>query len=120
MYVEGVGCPSLEYMLVAGAVRLAQSKGLHRQPGTAWNMGPQEIQQRNKIFWIVYGYEKHIAHRSGRASCIDDDDISCNITTIMTPGSENPVEFSTYAIKHAQISSRIGKRFSKFLCYLPR
>lgn len=76
-------------------------------------MTPAEIQQRNSIFWVVYSYEKHIAHRSGRASAIDDDDISCHIPTYA--GSLNSLEFSTYAIKHAQISSKIGKRFSRFL-----
>ncbi|TVY34894.1 putative transcriptional regulatory protein [Lachnellula occidentalis] len=117
LYVEGVGCPALEYMLCSVAWRLAQSKGLHRQAGTAWGMGAQEIQHRNWIFWILYSYEKHIAHRSGRASAIDDDDISCHIPTTVPDGSSNNVEFCTYVIKHAQLSSQIGKRFSTVQAY---
>lgn len=117
IYVEGVGCPSLEYMLCSGAVRLAQAKGLHRQPGSAWGMSPEEIQQRNWIFWVLYSYEKQVAQRSGRASAIDDEDISCHIPTVALFGSSNKVEWSTYMIKHAQISSRIGKRFSTVQAY---
>ncbi|TVY30806.1 putative transcriptional regulatory protein [Lachnellula hyalina] len=117
LYVEGAGCPALEYMLCSVAWRLAQSKGLHRQAGTAWGMGAQEIQHRNWIFWILYSYEKHIAHRSGRSSAIDDDDISCHIPTTVPTGSSNNVEFCTYVIKHAQLSSQIGKRFSTVQAY---
>ena len=117
VYVEGVGCPSLEYMLVSSALRLAQSKGLHRQAGTAWGMGPQEIQNRNWIFWVAYTYEKHIAYRSGRASATEDDDISCQIPTVPPVGSNNHVEFCTHAFKHAQISSQIGKQLSTLRSY---
>ncbi|TVY54622.1 putative transcriptional regulatory protein [Lachnellula cervina] len=117
LYVEGAGCPALEYMLCSVAWRLAQSKGLHRQAGTAWGMGAQEIQHRNWIFWILYSYEKHIAHRSGRASAIDDDDISCHLPTTAPAGSSNNVGFCTYVIKHAQLSSQIGKRFSTVQAY---
>ncbi|PVH76694.1 hypothetical protein DL98DRAFT_464707 [Cadophora sp. DSE1049] len=95
LYAEGVGSPSLEYMLCSGALRLAQSKGLHRQAGSAWGMSSQEIEQRNWLFWMIYTYEKHIAHRSGRAS----------------------VNFGTYIITHAQISSRIAKGFSTVQAY---
>jgi hypothetical protein len=76
-------------------------------------MAPWEIQQRNWIFWVAYLFEKHIAIRSGRASAIDDDDISCHLPTVPL-GCGNHLEFATYAFKHAQISSRIGKRFGTY------
>ncbi|CZR52471.1 uncharacterized protein PAC_02348 [Phialocephala subalpina] len=117
LYSEGIGSPSLEYMLCSGALRLAQSKGLHRQAGSAWGMSPQEIEHRNWIFWMIYTYEKHIAYRSGRASAIDDDDISCHLPTTIPMGSGNNLEYSTYIIKHAQISSQIGKGFGTVQAY---
>ncbi|KAL5314332.1 hypothetical protein ACEPPN_018758 [Leptodophora sp. 'Broadleaf-Isolate-01'] len=117
LYAEGAGSPSLEYMLCSGALRLAQSKGFHRQAGSAWGMSSQEIEQRNWLFWMIYTYEKHIAHRSGRASAIDDDDISCHLPTTVQMGSYSHLDFGIYIIKHAQISSRIAKGFSTVQAY---
>lgn len=68
VYAEALSCPSLEYMLISAAMRLAQSKGLHRQPGSNWGLSPQDTDHRNWIFWVLYSYEKHVAHRSGRPS----------------------------------------------------
>jgi len=68
--VEGVGCQAIEYTLGSDALRLAYSKGLHRQPGTAWGISPEEVEHRNRLFWVIYLFEKHIAYRSGRPSVI--------------------------------------------------
>ncbi|OCL02150.1 hypothetical protein AOQ84DRAFT_349537 [Glonium stellatum] len=111
-FTEGLGNPALEYMLVSNALRLAQSKGLHRQPVETWNMQEPEIQHRNWLFWAIYAYEKHIAFRSGRPSAIDDDDISCQIPTTTPEGSAINFDFFIQIIKHAQITSAIAKELS--------
>lgn len=67
-YTEGLGCPALEYMLCANTVRLAQAKGLHRQPAKAWNLAADDVLHYNWLFWAVYHCEKQIAQRSGRPS----------------------------------------------------
>jgi hypothetical protein len=67
-FTEGLGSPCLEYMLCSNAMRLACSKGLHRQAATSWGMTEQEICHRNWTFWGIYCLEKHIACRSGRPS----------------------------------------------------
>lgn len=69
-YTEGMGNPALEYMLVSNALRLAQSKGLHRQPIASWHLSEEETNSRNWLFWSIYAYEKHIAFRSGRPSVL--------------------------------------------------
>lgn len=67
-FVEGLGTPNLEYMLCSDAARLAQAKGLHRQPATSWGLSEMEITHRAWMFWAIYVYEKHVALRAGRPS----------------------------------------------------
>ncbi|KIW06082.1 uncharacterized protein PV09_03253 [Verruconis gallopava] len=108
-FTEGLGNPALEYMLISNAVRLAQSKGLHRQPSDAWKMNESEIQRRSWLFWVIYSYDKHIAFRSGRPSAIDDDDISCDMPKLNVENGIPDKEFVVEVIKHAKIASRIAK-----------
>ncbi|OQU95760.1 Fungal specific transcription factor domain-containing protein [Cladophialophora immunda] len=109
-FAEGLGNPALEYMFCASAARVAQAKGLHRRPAKAWNVAAHDELHYSWLFWAIYCCEKHIAHRSGRPSAIDDDEISCQIPSEACPGSTLDVEAFTYLIRHAQISSQISKR----------
>ena len=59
---------SLQYMLCSNAMRLACSKGLHRQPARSWNILPREVDHRHWLFWSIYCLEKQICSRSGRPS----------------------------------------------------
>lgn len=68
VFVEGLGHPKLEYMLISTAVRLAQSKGLHLQPASTSKLSASEIALRSRLFWTMYAYEKHVAYRAGRPS----------------------------------------------------
>lgn len=65
-FVEGIGSPSLDYMLSLSALKLAESKGLHRQPAAAWNLGDTAVQIRRYMWWAIYGFERLNAYRSGR------------------------------------------------------
>ncbi|MCJ1299227.1 hypothetical protein MMC08_002019 [Hypocenomyce scalaris] len=109
-YVEGLGGPALEYMLCANTARLAQAKGLHRQPSKSWKLPEIEIVQRNWLFWTIYCVEKLIAYRSGRPSAIDDDDISCQVPNTVVPGSAMDLDVLTAYVQHAQLSSMISRR----------
>lgn len=55
-------------MMCVSAVRLAQTKGLHRQPASSWNLPEDEMLHRNWLFWAIYVHEKQVTHRSGRPS----------------------------------------------------
>jgi hypothetical protein len=109
-FSEGLGNPALEYMLCANAARLAHAKGLHRRPAKAWNLAESDELHHSWLFWALYCCEKLIAHRSGRPSAIDDDEISCQIPTQACHGSTIDVPAFTYIIRHARISSQISKR----------
>lgn len=65
-YTEGVGSPHLEYTLISEAMRLATSKGLHRQPSVSQRLSVQAINSRCWLFWAIYSLDRQIASRSGR------------------------------------------------------
>ncbi|EWY89745.1 hypothetical protein FOYG_07412 [Fusarium oxysporum NRRL 32931] len=109
-FAELLGSPSVEYMLCSAAVRLAQSKGLHRQPSKAWSLSELDVSHRSWMFWALYCHDKYIALRSGRPSILDDDDISCEIPTTIPAGGTMDVTLCTAYVKHAQICSQILKR----------
>ena len=79
-YVEGLGSPALEYMMCANAARVAQAKGLHRQPSRTWNLPETEILHHNWLFWAIYCCEKQIAQRCGRPSVIDSILLNTSMT----------------------------------------
>ncbi|KAM3154891.1 hypothetical protein ABEW05_004608 [Botrytis cinerea] len=111
-FAEGLGSPSLGYMLTSCATRLAQAKGLHRQPAQSWNLPLAEQQHRIGLFWTLYIIEKHICYRSGRPSIIDDDDISCPFPNSQLANNTSHIDPFIYIVQHAQISSRIAKQLA--------
>ncbi|KEF57046.1 uncharacterized protein A1O9_07236 [Exophiala aquamarina CBS 119918] len=110
LHLEGAGNPALESMMCISAVRLAQTKGLHRQPASSWGLPQDEVLHRNWLFWAIYVHEKQVTHRSGRPSTIDDDNISCQVPSSIVPGSTIDRGFLTSMINHAQISARIYRK----------
>jgi hypothetical protein len=74
--MQGTANPQPSYFLIAAAVRIATSIGMHRRGGS-FGLNPIELEQRRRIFWILYILDKDTALRSGRPPCINDDD--CNV-----------------------------------------
>ncbi|RSL58714.1 hypothetical protein CEP54_007604 [Fusarium duplospermum] len=108
-HAEALGTPALEYTLLSNATRLAQSKGLHLRTTPGTQMASEDDLARQRIWWTLYSYEKHLAYRSGVPSAIDDDYISCPVPTSMKRGSSISSEFFTKTVAQAQISSSISK-----------
>ncbi|KAJ0420293.1 hypothetical protein BJY00DRAFT_313232 [Aspergillus carlsbadensis] len=114
-YAEGFGNPALEYMLVSNAVRLAQSKGLHRQqPPHSLAISEDDRLERAWLFWVMYAYDKHVAFRSGRPSAISDEDVSCEIPNKAVAGSGISVDFVTQVVQHSRIASDISRELTSF------
>lgn len=109
-YAEATANEGFEYIVCATAVRLAQAKGLHRQPSKMLNLPEDEILHRNWLFWAIYCCEKLISFRSGRPSAIDDDNISCEIPERAPPGSTIDVQQFTLMIQLALLSQRIAQQ----------
>ncbi|KAF4944057.1 hypothetical protein FGADI_12939 [Fusarium gaditjirri] len=113
MFVEGLGSPCLEYMLLTSAARLAQSQGLHRHPPKGCNLSCAQITQRSLVFWSLYCYDKHISLRAGRPSTIDDRNITCEIPRF-PPSKGLEGIFISKTIEHARLTLEITAWMARF------
>ncbi|KOS18451.1 putative transcriptional regulatory protein [Escovopsis weberi] len=75
LFLQGTPNPQPAYMLIASALRLAHSIGLHKK-STGFNLNPIEIEQRRRVFWIAYMLDKDVSLRSGQPPVQDDNDMS--------------------------------------------
>ena len=116
-FAEATANEGFEYMVCATAVRLAQAKGLHRQPSTTMNIPEVEIMHRNWLFWAIYCLEKLISYRSDRPSAIDDSNISCEIPKRAPPGSTIDVQQFTHMIELALLSQRIAQQLGSVFAF---
>ncbi|KIW89039.1 uncharacterized protein Z519_10524 [Cladophialophora bantiana CBS 173.52] len=66
--------PEAAFSLLGIAARLGNALGLHRWL-EGFGLSRAELEQRQKVFWILYILEKDMSSRVGRPSAIDDDDI---------------------------------------------
>lgn len=80
LFLLGTPNPQPSFFLVAAAIRLANSIGLHKR-GSGFNLNPVEIEQRKRVFWIAYLLDKDICLRSGRPPAQDDDDMNVELPT---------------------------------------
>ncbi|TIA48712.1 hypothetical protein D6C79_03960 [Aureobasidium pullulans] len=83
LFMQGTPNPQPGFFLVAAALRLAHSIGLHKR-GSDFNLNEVESEQRKRVFWIGYLMDKDIGLRSGRPPIQDDDDMNVELP------SENP------------------------------
>lgn len=78
LFLQGTPNPQPTFLLVAAAIRLSQSIGLHKK-GTGFNLNPIEIEQRKRVFWIAYVLDKDLCLRAGRPPAQDDDDMNVEL-----------------------------------------
>ncbi|TVY62346.1 Fusaridione A cluster transcription factor fsdR [Lachnellula suecica] len=78
LFMQGTPNPQPTFFLVAAAIRLSHSIGLHKR-GSGFNLNPVEIEQRKRVFWIAYIVDKDICLRSGRPPAQDDDDMNVEL-----------------------------------------
>ncbi|KIV98021.1 hypothetical protein PV10_01714 [Exophiala mesophila] len=109
-YAESAANEGFEYMMCANAVRLAQAKGLHRQPSRSLNLPENEVLHLNWLFWAIFCLEKQIAFRSGRPSAIDDDNVSCELPNHAPPGSTIDVPFFRHAVGMGKVATQLAHR----------
>jgi hypothetical protein len=78
MFLQGTPNPQPSFFLVAAAIRLSHSIGLHKR-GSGFSLNPVEVEQRKRVFWIGYMLDKDICLRSGRPPVQDDDDMNVDL-----------------------------------------
>ncbi|KAH7068618.1 fungal-specific transcription factor domain-containing protein [Paraphoma chrysanthemicola] len=112
-FSEAIGNPCLEYMLSTITMRLAYSKGLHRQPISSWNISRDEQIHRSNLFWANFCLEKVCSTRSGRPSMIDDDLVNCHLPQNNPSGGFSSSTYVIALTRHARLASQIAKRLSQ-------
>jgi transcription factor-like protein len=106
--LQGTPNPAPAAMLVAAALRLAQTMNLHREcPGPPLTM-PQ-LEKRRRVFWKAYILDKDISLRTGRPFTQDDDDMD-----VLLPSKPGPepcdVDIFNLRIRLAVIQGLVYKQ----------
>lgn len=76
--MQAVMNPEASHILMAAAARQAYAMGLHRWL-EGFGLSQPELEQRRRVFWIMYVLEKKICLCIGRPSAINDDDIGIEL-----------------------------------------
>ncbi|KAH4094357.1 hypothetical protein HBH96_204360 [Parastagonospora nodorum] len=112
-YVEGVACPSLDFMLCLDAMKLALSKGFHRKPPRAWNLAPHVIRSRSTLWWAIYSFERVNAFRSGRPLAICDEEITCQLPSEVWVDATPAVQLLTSATRLSRLLGEVTRRYTQ-------
>ncbi|TLD37047.1 hypothetical protein E2P81_ATG02829 [Venturia nashicola] len=84
LFLQGTPNPQPSFFLIAAAIRLSHSIGLHKR-GSGFNLNPSEIEQRKRVFWIAYMLDRDLCLRSGRPPIQDDDDMNVDLPSESPP-----------------------------------
>lgn len=118
LFLLGTPNPQPSFFLVAAAIRLANSIGLHKR-GSGFNLNEVEIEQRKRVFWIAYLLDKDICLRSGRPPAQDDDDMNVemptddpkdNIGNIPLADGKGKANLFKFMVEFAVIESKVYKQ----------
>ncbi|KAL2810404.1 fungal-specific transcription factor domain-containing protein [Aspergillus granulosus] len=93
LFLQGTPNPQPSFFLVAAAIRLSHSIGLHKR-GSGFGLNPVEAEQRKRVFWIAYLLDKDICLRSGRPPVQDDDDMNVELPSDDPPDNIGNVPLS--------------------------
>lgn len=101
--------PSLAWLLVSRAVHMCRTLGLH-QVESMKNDSTTKKAEKSLLFWCTYMLDKGLSLRLGRASILQDYDISLPHIAPEAKAAYPGTEVMTLWIKHAQIQGRIYER----------
>ncbi|KAH9905404.1 fungal-specific transcription factor domain protein [Xylariomycetidae sp. FL2044] len=104
-----VSRPSLAWLLVSRAAHMCRTLGWH-QAQTMKDDTPQVKSEKSLLFWCTYMLDKALSLRLGRASVLQDYDISLPHIGPEAKPSYPGKEVMTLWIKHAQIQGRVYER----------
>ncbi|KAJ4992047.1 fungal specific transcription factor domain protein [Stagonosporopsis vannaccii] len=113
----GIACaiemcrPSLAWILVSNAAELCQNLGYHRFE-TMKHDTRQEQRSKMHIFWMICMFEKQLSLRLGRASRIQDWDVSLPLLAVRetSPNGFEGSDMLIYWVKVAKVSGQIYEK----------
>lgn len=118
LFLQGTPNPQPSFFLIAAALRVSHSIGLHKR-GSGFNLNPIEAEQRKRVFWIAYVLDKDTCLRSGRPPVQDDDDMNVdlpsqdppdNIGNIPVGDGKSKINIFRLMCEFAIISSKVYKQ----------
>ncbi|KAI2602767.1 fungal-specific transcription factor domain-containing protein [Hypoxylon sp. NC1633] len=101
--------PSLAWLLASTASDMCRTLGLH-QVHSMKDDPPEKKADKSLLFWCTYMLDKGLSLRLGRASILQDYDISLPHIVPEAKAAYPGNEVMTMWIKHAQIQGRIYER----------
>lgn len=115
LILQGTPNPHVASVLIAAAIRLAQSMGLNRNIQGP-RLTPAQREQRKRVFWIAYCLDKDISMRTGMPFSQDDDEMDTGLPEDSTCDlalcnrSDYAINFFNFRIGLAVIQGQIYKR----------
>lgn len=112
--------PSLAWVLTAMAAGMSQNLGYHRYQ-TLQNDEEEERNSKIHLFWMIYMFDKQLSLRLGRASVIQDWDMSLPlVTSTPTPAAMavGASQMLTYWIKVAKVQGQTYEKLFSPAAYL--
>jgi hypothetical protein len=76
--LQAITNPEGAFVLIGTAARLAHAMGLHRWL-EGFGLSQAELEQRRRVYWVIYVIEKSTCLRIGRPSAINDEDIGLEL-----------------------------------------
>ncbi|KAM0544849.1 hypothetical protein ACHAPJ_011594 [Fusarium lateritium] len=101
--LQGTANPHPASVLTAGAIRLAQALGLHRQVPHE-SLPEDQIEQGRRVFWLAYLLDKDISLRMRQPFAQDDEDMDAELP----PGNPLQLPFLDGSCTTDLFKSRIG------------
>ncbi|KAH8198188.1 hypothetical protein TruAng_007669 [Truncatella angustata] len=101
--------PSLAWLLTSRAAHMCRTLGLH-QEGSVRNDPPDVRAAKALLFWSTYMLDKGLSLRLGRASILQDYDISVPSVLQASFGEQPSQAILSLWIKHAEVQGKIYQR----------
>jgi hypothetical protein len=105
VFMAGTTDTRLTSHLVATAVRLAQTLRLHREVTASPELSEVEVEQRQRVFWVLYILDKDFSLNCGLPMALDDSDVDVGL-----PGEEAVDDHGVVNVNDEQGSTSIFRR----------
>ncbi|KFY37997.1 hypothetical protein V494_04549 [Pseudogymnoascus sp. VKM F-4513 (FW-928)] len=112
--LQGTPNPEPGSILISIAVKLAQGMKLHRR-GHQLGIAASEMEQRKRVFWLVYIYDKDISIRTHNPPAQDDDDMDVDLPIESIDLHHDRLKEDNFYINHIGLSIIQGQIYKQLL-----
>ncbi|KIY45546.1 hypothetical protein FISHEDRAFT_76402 [Fistulina hepatica ATCC 64428] len=106
---EGTSGSTQSWELVGLAVRLSHSIGLHLN-SLRWNLPPQKVQRRNRLFWDLFTLDTWTSFNFGRPTAISLNYMDCDLPyneEVVNANGVAEMHFRTWKYKFAKLVHQV-------------